>query len=370
MKAKSCLIVIVLFVILISACSPAPTAEPTQPPPTETPVPPTETQVPPTLPATDTPVPPTEAATTVSVTQAPAATNIPDCTNVADFVADVTVQDNTNFNPGESFVKTWRLKNSGTCTWGPDYALVFGHGTQMDAPVTTPLTTAAPGQTIDISVDMTAPTQAGTYIGYYSIRDSADQDFKISGNQFIWLTIAVGTSSATGTTATTGTAAAAGPTATTSSGFTGTGTGTSGSCTYVKSADYVSQILVLFNTARAAQGLPPYTINPKLSAAAMGHSIDMACNSNLSHIGTDGSTYKTRIADQGYSASASTENTFAAPPQYGGNAQAAYDWWIGPGGAIHRDPIFSTTYKEIGIGYAYVDSSALGGYFTVDFAAP
>ena len=358
MKAKSYFVLIVIFVILISACSPAPTAEPTQPPPTETPVPPTETQAPPTLPATEAPVTPTETAAAVEATLEPVGTNPAGCTNLADFVADVTVQDNDKFNPGQSFVKTWRLKNSGTCTWFSNYSLNYAQGEQMGAPASTPLTTTAPGQTVDISVNMTAPTQAGTFTGYYGLQDNAGQGFKVSGNHYIWLTIKVEAS------------AGAGPTDTTSSGFTGTGTGTSGSCTYVESADYVSQILVLFNTARAAQGLPPYTINPQLSAAAMGHSIDMACNSNLSHIGTDGSTYKTRIAAQGYTASASTENTFAAPPQYGGNAQAAYDWWIGPGGAIHRDPIFSTTYKEIGIGYAYVANSELGGYFTVDFAAP
>jgi uncharacterized protein YkwD len=365
MKVKSFLAVAAILVVIITACSPTPATQSAQPP-TETPVQATDTQVPPTIAPTDTPVPPTETAAAVEATLEPIGTNPTGCTNRADFVADVTVQDNDKFNPGQSFVKTWRLKNSGTCTWFSNYSLNYAQGEQMGAPASTPLTTTAPGQTIDISVNMTAPTQAGTFTGYYDLQDNAGQGFKVSGNHYVWLTIKVEASAGAGT----GPTAAAGPTDTTSSGFTGTGTGTSGSCTYIESADYVSQILTLFNTARAAQGLPPYTINPQLSAAAMGHSIDMACNSNLSHIGTDGSTYKTRIAAQGYTASASTENTFAAPPQYGGNAQAAYDWWIGPGGAIHRDPIFSTTYKEIGIGYAYVDSSDLGGYFTVDFAAP
>ncbi|HGJ66308.1 TPA: hypothetical protein ENS27_13160, partial [bacterium] len=45
--------------------------------------------------------------------------------NWAGFVADVTVPDGTSFAPGAAFIKTWRLKNIGTCTWTGKYGLSF-----------------------------------------------------------------------------------------------------------------------------------------------------------------------------------------------------------------------------------------------------
>ncbi|MBC7228016.1 MAG: hypothetical protein H5T61_12435, partial [Thermoflexales bacterium] len=50
------------------------------------------------------------------------------CTLGARWVADVTVPDNTAFAPGIPFVKTWRVRNSGTCAWEPGTKLVFISG--------------------------------------------------------------------------------------------------------------------------------------------------------------------------------------------------------------------------------------------------
>ena len=75
------------------------------PAPTNTNPPPTATRIPPT----STPVP---------------------C-NQAQFVKDVTIPDNTELGPGQSFTKTWRLKNIGTCAWTTGYDLVFLSGDAM-----------------------------------------------------------------------------------------------------------------------------------------------------------------------------------------------------------------------------------------------
>lgn len=53
------------------------------------------------------------------------------CTDKATFVEDVSVADGTNFSPGASFTKTWRLKNVGTCAWTPQYKLSFQGGDQL-----------------------------------------------------------------------------------------------------------------------------------------------------------------------------------------------------------------------------------------------
>jgi hypothetical protein len=90
----------------------------------------------------------------------------------ARFVRDVTIPDGTTYSPGTSFTKTWRLKNEGTCTWS-GYSLVFDRGDQMNGASPTPIGTVSPGQEVDISVTLTAPSTAGTYRGYWRIRNAS-----------------------------------------------------------------------------------------------------------------------------------------------------------------------------------------------------
>lgn len=106
----------------------------------------------------------------------------------ADFEADITIPDNTVLRPGESFVKIWRIKNSGDTTWDPNFEFAFVDGARMDAPesVTIPQR-VAPGEHVDVSVSMSAPSSEGTYQGYWQMRD-------ISGTGFgsrIWVKIKV-----------------------------------------------------------------------------------------------------------------------------------------------------------------------------------
>jgi uncharacterized protein YkwD/nucleoid-associated protein YgaU len=139
-------------------------------------------------------------------------------------------------------------------------------------------------------------------------------------------------------------------------------------CEYDENEDFVNALLPLINEARKNEGLPELTVNEKLSNAAMEHSIDMACNSLLSHTGSDGSTPKARVDAQNYKAALVIEDIYAQPPQYGGDAQAAFDWWMDD--PPHRADLMNAEVTEIGIGYAYYQDSALGGYFTVVLAKP
>lgn len=125
---------------------------------------------------TQTPPPPTPTVAPATQTIAPTVTSVPPtavtyCDWVA-FVKDVTVEDGTTFAPGEVFTKTWRLKNRGTCTWTPDYMLVFSSGSQMGGTTATRLSAyVAPGQTVDVSVTLTAPNTAGAHTGYWMLRN-------------------------------------------------------------------------------------------------------------------------------------------------------------------------------------------------------
>jgi len=105
------------------------------------------------------------------------------CTDRAAFVTDVTIPDNTNLAAGSPFTKIWRLRNDGTCTWDEGYKLVFVDGTPMNNP--TPLSIpnlVAPGGTIDLAVDLVAPTASGAHRGNYQIRGPQGVHFGVGAS--------------------------------------------------------------------------------------------------------------------------------------------------------------------------------------------
>ena len=109
-----------------------------------------------------------------------ATTNLSSCDRAA-FVSDVTIPDGTVLTAGSSFTKTWQLKNDGTCGWDSTYQVVFYSGNQMGAPISQAWTTStiAPGQTVNVSVNMTAPTVDGTYYGYWVLQNASGQNFGV-----------------------------------------------------------------------------------------------------------------------------------------------------------------------------------------------
>lgn len=121
------------------------------------------------------------------------------CTNKAAFVQDVTVPDNSIIAPGRPFEKVWRLRNTGSCTWTTDYALVFTSGHRMGAssPVRL-LAEVEPGSAVDLKASLTAPAGYGTYRGHWHLQDGKGQPFGIgeSGDKPFWVQIVVGTQGA------------------------------------------------------------------------------------------------------------------------------------------------------------------------------
>jgi hypothetical protein len=92
------------------------------------------------------------------------------CSDRAAFVEDVTIRDNTLVLPGQTFVKVWRLQNTGSCTWDTGYAAAFIGGERMEAASPVHLTTMVPpGSSVDLSVDLVAPQQPGSYQGFWKL---------------------------------------------------------------------------------------------------------------------------------------------------------------------------------------------------------
>ena len=140
-------------------------------------------------------VPPTSAATaTEAVTDTPVATVEPTETAVptnnpfestptqitcddAIWVADVTVPDGTQMTPGQDFVKTWKIRNTGSCTWGTGYSAIFAYGEKMSG-VAEPMTRAvAPSEEVEISVRFKAPDKTGEYSTYWRMANASGVPF-------------------------------------------------------------------------------------------------------------------------------------------------------------------------------------------------
>lgn len=150
------------------------------------------TQVPTSIPTNTSPALTTAPPSATSVP--PGTTPSAPCDRAA-FEEDVTYPDDTEVSAGSSFVKTWRLKNNGSCTWTSNYSVVFDNGDAMGGPASTPFTsgTVSPGQVVDISLTLTAPQNQGTYRGEWKLRNSAGTEFGTgtNGDKPFWVQIKV-----------------------------------------------------------------------------------------------------------------------------------------------------------------------------------
>ena len=166
----------------------------------------------PTATFTPSPQPTNTLSATFSVSTLPVAgttavSGVTSCNNLT-FVSDVTIPDNTQVTPGQSFTKTWRVQNSGSCPWANGYKFSLVGGDAMGAQALTLTQSVAPGATFDLSVPMTAPATSGTITGNWRMSDAAGTFF----GDVVYVTIVVGSGGAAATatpggaaTATTGT---------------------------------------------------------------------------------------------------------------------------------------------------------------------
>jgi uncharacterized protein affecting Mg2+/Co2+ transport len=111
------------------------------------------------------------------------------------YASDVTIKDNTAMEPGQSFTKTWKVLNSGTCAWDAGFKFAFVGGEQMNGATYTFPAPVSAGAVVDISVDMVAPTKSGTLRGNWRMQTADGQFF---GDE-VYVQIVVGGSAVTGT---------------------------------------------------------------------------------------------------------------------------------------------------------------------------
>ncbi len=128
---------------------------------------------------TSTPLPGIASLTPIS-SLTPITTQTGACDN-AQFITDVTFPDGAEVVANSPFVKTWRVKNLGPCTWSPSYRLIFGWGGAGTNWNTTPPTpfpaTVLQGENLEISVTLNAPATPGDYAVAFRMQNDKGFNF-------------------------------------------------------------------------------------------------------------------------------------------------------------------------------------------------
>ena len=143
----------------------------------------------PTLEPTSAEAPTVTVTMTVGVLTTPGILGTPLglCDNAV-FVSDVTVPDGSVMTPGQEFLKTWKVRNTGDCTWGAGYTVVYGgYNDKMSGVPAALATTVIPNQEVDVSVQFKAPTKAGEYLSAWRMANPSGYAF----GQFFFVKIVV-----------------------------------------------------------------------------------------------------------------------------------------------------------------------------------
>ncbi|HSQ25508.1 MAG TPA: NBR1-Ig-like domain-containing protein [Anaerolineales bacterium] len=130
----------------------------------------------PTLP----PAPPTSPPTTPPTETPPPAspTLVPFPCYRAEVIADLSAPPNALLPVGASFVKTWRMRNSGACPWTPQFSLVLSGGDPMGSTTIHPLgNQVAPGESLNLSIGLIAPGFPGVHQGNWFLRSTDGEMF-------------------------------------------------------------------------------------------------------------------------------------------------------------------------------------------------
>ena len=141
----------------------APSATPETPTPTDTPSP--------------TIIPPSQTVSPAGASPYPYITWTPSTCDYSAFIADLDITDYSKVTPGTVFTKTWRIRNIGTCTWTTQYRFQYISGTPMGADTIYLPRTVAPGEMIDLSLQMTAPDVEEDYSNFWRLRNAAGEIF-------------------------------------------------------------------------------------------------------------------------------------------------------------------------------------------------
>jgi hypothetical protein len=83
---------------------------------------------------------------------------------------DVNIPDGSQMTPGQEFVKTWKIRNNGSCVWGEGYGLIYaGYANRMSGQPEPLATVVEVGQEVEVSVSFKAPSEKGEYVSAWQM---------------------------------------------------------------------------------------------------------------------------------------------------------------------------------------------------------
>jgi uncharacterized protein YkwD len=248
-------------------------------------------------------------------------------------VADVTIPDGAVLDPGETFTKIWRVRNTGDCEWSDalgELLWMFVSGDQMNGPSqVTIVGPVSPGGEYDVEVELTAPAEPGQYEGRWQAHDPNGDAFGV----LFWVLIVV------------------------------PGASPDVAQDVVPPSDggnLAQQVWSLINGERDRHDLYQLAYNEKLALAAQAHAKDCSQRGSCSHTGSDGSDKAVRVQRVGYQGTVDESWAWSASP-----ADAVY-WWLdeAPPNDWHRRMLLSNYLTQVGVGVA---PAATGYYFIAVF---
>jgi hypothetical protein len=195
----------------------------------------------------------------------PVPTDDPNCYDDA-VVESQTIDDWTKYKANKTFRQTWVIRNEGSCTWKPDYELVYVKGDSMGSSSAYVNTKVKPGATVELTIKMKAPSDGGMYTAYFQLTNLKGEKFGEHPSISIEV-IAQPTATVTNTTGPTNTKAptktpAPTKTRTPTSNFTSTPTRTPTSTTVPPTATYTNTPTETFTLVPTDTPTPTPTNTP------------------------------------------------------------------------------------------------------------
>jgi peptidoglycan hydrolase-like protein with peptidoglycan-binding domain len=117
------------------------------------------------------------AATPTTEPPISATPTVEGCVFGASYMADITIPDDTTFEANAAFIKTWRIKNSGTCEWEAGMKLSYVSGDPLGGPPTVDVPVVALNAPVEVSVNYVAPAAPGTYRSNWRMQNSVGTQF-------------------------------------------------------------------------------------------------------------------------------------------------------------------------------------------------
>ncbi len=299
---------------------------------------------------------PLQQTPTVNPHQFLTPSRIPNC-DLAEFIEDLTIPYGSVMTPGFRFMKTWRLKNIGSCTWTNAYYLSFAGGTPFGSDSQFPIAnTVLPGETIDLSVTLDSPIRSGIYDNLWVLRNPEGQIISIRPNNGNTLEIKIIVDDRINATKSQSTPVATSEVKETDK------------CKVSEDKNGSQEILNLVNQERAKHGLILLITQTQLDQVAHEHNSDMVCNGFLGHTGSDDSSLADRLQKYSYISSLAVENLSMIKGR-DSKAQDVLDGWLKK--RVDQENLLNPALSQVGLSsLTYFENNEKYKYITMLLAKP